>query len=80
MEQAVRPCLQCDALVDEWRAYCPKCGASVIPGVQLVVGRPAASAPRVDEKVAESAFRVALAACAGLAALALVAAAWASVG
>lgn len=78
VDEAVRPCLRCEALVEESRAYCPKCGQPMILGARLVVGRPAAVPGRIEDVFAAQWFRATLVACALLAAIAVAAAAWAS--
>jgi len=70
--------MRCEALVEESRAYCPKCGHSMIAGARLVVGRPAAVPGKVEDVFAAQWFRAALLACALLAGIAVAAAAWAS--
>ncbi|MFN0205899.1 MAG: hypothetical protein ACKVS6_06250 [Planctomycetota bacterium] len=55
MEEAVRPCLRCDALVPESRAYCPQCG-SPLATLKLVVPRPGAAAGSPESQQAARAF------------------------
>jgi hypothetical protein len=68
MDEAVRPCLRCDALVDEARAFCPSCGAHV-GGPSLVVARPSAAVAPSDAGLA-ALFHASLVVQAALAALA----------
>ncbi|MBL8693895.1 MAG: hypothetical protein JNJ88_07320 [Planctomycetes bacterium] len=60
MDQAVRPCLRCDALVEESRAYCPQCGASMTH-VQLVLARPASASAAAEDSALVGVFEVILA-------------------
>jgi hypothetical protein len=75
-EEAVRPCLRCDTLVEESRAYCPACG-SYLASVRLVVSRPAAI-HRGEGALVAGSFSGALAACFVFSALAVALAAFAS--
>jgi hypothetical protein len=66
LEEAVRPCLRCDALVVADRSYCQKCG-TYLGAVSLVISRPAAAAPSGDGAALQRAFVGILGACALLA-------------
>ncbi|HKE02124.1 MAG TPA: hypothetical protein VKE69_13995 [Planctomycetota bacterium] len=75
-EEAVRPCLRCDTLVEESRAYCPACGHYLSP-VKLIVPRPAAAHGDGGARLARI-FEGALVVCAALGALIAAAAVRAS--
>lgn len=74
MEQAVRPCLRCDALVEASNHYCPQCGA-YLGVVRLVAPRNSRERKDLAEPGGVSAFLALLGLAASVAALCVVAAA-----
>ncbi len=77
MDEAVRPCLRCDTLVEESRAYCPACG-SPLSRLKLVLPRPAALSQIHELAGPTRWFGHVLLVCAALAVTALALAAYAS--
>jgi hypothetical protein len=78
MEESVRPCLRCDALVPESRAYCAECGGAMFT-LRFVVPRPGAAAMHPEREQAANVFVSMLLAAGSFAMVAIGIALYASV-